>query len=101
MAQAQVKSEIVVRRRHEPEVLIKINLVPRGGGNRNLARRVGKAFKTDERFADHVTRVKVGSSSIWVYMRPSFEMMFRIWKLQHPSKQDVEGQMPLPGMELA
>ena len=100
MAQAQVKSEIVVRRGQEPEVLIKINLIPRGGGNRSLARRLGKAFRTDERFSDHVTRVKVGSSSVWVYMRPSFEMMWRIWKLQHDKSKDVQGQLPLPGMEL-
>jgi hypothetical protein len=100
MAQVQVKSEVVNRRGRDPEVLIKITLLPRGSGNRNLARRVGKAFKSDERFADHVTRVKVGSSSVWVYMRASFEMMWTVWNIQHPPK-DVPGQMALPGMELA
>jgi hypothetical protein len=101
MAQVQVIAKNVTRKGHDPEVLVKINLLPRGSGNRNLARRVGAAFRRDPRFADHVTRVKVGSSSVWVYMRPSFELMLLVLKLQYGKPQDVPGQLPLPGMELA
>jgi hypothetical protein len=101
MAQVKVKTEVVFRKGEEdPLVLMKISLLPHGSGNRNLARRVGKAFQTDERFKDHVTRVKVGSSSVWVYFRASFEMMWTVWNIQHAPK-DVPGQMALPGMELA
>jgi hypothetical protein len=101
MAQVQVISKNVMRKGHDPEVLVKINLLPRGSGNRNLARRVGKAFRVDERFADHVTRVKVGSSSVWIYMRPSFDLMLTILQIEYGKQQDVPGQLPLPGMELA
>lgn len=100
MAQVQVKTEMCWRKGKDPLVLLKINLLPRGGGNRNLARRVGRAFKTDPRFADHVVRVKVGSSSVWVYLESSVDLMLTVLKIKMQPK-DVRGQLPLPGMELA
>jgi hypothetical protein len=101
MPKVQLKCETVLRKGRDPEVLVKINLLPRGGGNRTLARRVGRSFKRDEPFASHVTRVRVGSSSVWVYMRPSFELMWVIWGTKAQQVQDVPGQLKLFGMEVA
>ncbi len=98
MAKVQVKSEVLVNRKgcDEVQVLMKINLLPRGSGNRNLARRIGKAFEADERLSPHVRKIRVGSSSVWLYVVPSLELSMTLWQMQHAKAADIAGQLKLP-----
>lgn len=95
-----MKAESVLRANGEAETLLRINIEPRGSGNRNMARRVGAAFKADHRLKPHIKRTRVGASSVIIVLRPSVELMRLIWEWQTAPK-DAPGQMLLPGVQVA
>jgi hypothetical protein len=99
MPQAKVITQIVTRRGNDPELLMKIMIVPRGGGNRPLVRRLARACRIHPVIGDHVSRVKVGSSTLWVYLRPSFKLTAAIAMMtldkHRRETADVPGQLPL------
>jgi len=84
---------------HETELVIEIGLLPRGSGNRNLARSIANAAKHHAKLAPHVKRVRAGSSKVWVILRPSAALM-RImmeWHQDRLDEVDAPGQLPLFG----
>jgi hypothetical protein len=101
VAQAKVITQAVQRRGHDPELLMKIMILPRGSGNRGLCRRLAREAKIHPVLAEHVSRVKVGSSTVWVYLRPSLRLTAQlgIMMLERANRaadaQDVPGQLPL------
>ncbi len=84
---------------HETELVIEIGLLPRGSGNRKLARSIAAAAKQHPKLRPHLKRVRAGSSKVWVVLRPSAALM-RImmeWNQDRLDEVDVPGQLPLFG----
>lgn len=95
-AEVQVKTESVVRR-GKALVLLRINLLPRGGGNRARALRLAKQVREYDLLAPHVVSIRVGSSSLLIYLRPSTQLLLDMaaLELRKRNDQDVPGQLPL------
>lgn len=80
----------------ESEVIMDLLLLPRGSGNRNQARAIGRAFKRNRHLKGHVKRVVVGSSRVTVHLRSSISLLREIQKMAEEERAlDVPGQLPL------
>ena len=86
----QVKTEAVVRRGKAPEMLMRVNILPRGGGNRAVARRLAGEFRRHPILGDHITSVRVGSSAVLVYFRPSVQLSYELSKMALERQQSRE-----------
>jgi hypothetical protein len=83
----------------ETEVLMEILIVPRGSGNRNLARGLAQAAKLHPALGPHVRRVRAGASKVWVTLIPSLALTRTLltWESERQGQADVPGQLPLFG----
>jgi hypothetical protein len=83
----------------ETEILLEILLVPRGSGNRKWAVALGKAARVNPELAPHIRRVRVGSSKLWITLKPSASLMSSMmsWNKRRADSADVPGQLPLFG----
>ncbi len=109
MPQVEVRTRLVPVRRPgekkrdnllgETEILLEILLVPRGSGNRKWAVALGKAAKVHPEIGPHVKRVRVGSSKLWIALKPSASLMASMlsWNKRRVEMSDVPGQLPLFG----
>jgi hypothetical protein len=83
---------IPIRHRDDPErtVVMVVDLLPRGTGNRNYARRLADAFATHEKLAPHIVKATPGASKVTVHFRPSIEFMGTIYGMMLKQSQDGE-----------
>jgi hypothetical protein len=95
--QIEVKTRGRVTRSGEPEIVVQMALVPRGGANRAKARQLADRIKKLPELKDYLKRVVVGTSSVSVHLRASFDLAAVLANL---GKKDVPGQVPLFGGEL-
>lgn len=80
-------------------VVMTIQLVPRGSGNRNLAKRVAEAVKNDPYMGRHVLKAIPGLSKVVVEFDASMEAMLDAWRMMLDRRRDVKGQKFLfPGV---
>jgi hypothetical protein len=79
------------------ELVMEILLLPRGSGNRNMARALAQAAKKDRRLGPHVKRVKAGASKVWVTLVPSMALAHTMLEWNGDRPADVPGQLPLFG----
>lgn len=93
--QIEVTTRGRLTRTKEAEIIVKMKLVPRGGANRAKARRLGEQLRKMPDLADHLKRVVVGSSSVTMYLRASFDLAHVLANLQH--EKDDPDQLPLFG----
>ena len=89
-ASFKVKTEAVLRRGKAPEMLMRVNILPSGGGNRSLARRLAGQFRQHPILGEHITRIRVGSSAVLVYFRPSVQLSYELSKMALERQQQRE-----------
>jgi hypothetical protein len=96
MAQAvKVKVETKMRRTRakllddaDPlEVVVYVDFVPRGSGNRNLARRVAQAFRTDPLLKDHVIKATAGATRVTIRFRASLDAVRAVMDYQQRARE--------------
>lgn len=95
--QVEVRTRTVLKKGKDPEVLMAVNLLPRGSGNRTRARVLAKGFKDHPVLGPHILRISVGASRVNVYFRPSLQLWAEMSKmaLAKSESQDVPGQLAL------
>jgi hypothetical protein len=69
------------------EVVIRINFVPRGSGNRGHARRVGRLFREDPTCRKHLRKLVVGLSSVILHLDASFDAWTALGELVERERQ--------------
>jgi hypothetical protein len=80
----------------EAEYVWEIALLPRGGGNRQLAADLARHLRTHKRLGPHIRRVKVQTSKVVVHFQFSGKLSVDLLReLLEQSKPDVPGQLPL------
>ena len=57
----------------EPVVVMSVQFLPRGSGNRNHVRRLGKAFENHPKLKPYVLKTICGSSRLDVHFRSGIE----------------------------
>lgn len=93
--QIEVSTRGRLTRKNEPEIIVKMKILPRGGANRAKARRLGEQLRNMPELVDHLKRVVVGSSSVTIYFRASFDLAHVLANFK-PEKNDPD-QLPLFG----
>lgn len=86
-------------RKGEAEIVLQVQLLPRGSGNRNKARALAETYRTHRIMRPHIKRVLCGASSVTVHFRASLGLV-DAWNqvaAEERARQDVPGQMPLFG----
>ncbi len=97
--QTEVKTRIKKLRGGGTEVVMDLLLLPRGSGNRPMAKRLAAAFKAHPVLAPHVRSVKAGASKVTIHLTPSVALMKAIFEItENASRPDVPGQLPLFGV---
>lgn len=82
----------------KPELIIRLVLLPRGGGNRNKARRLAERLKTDKHLGEHIRKITAGTSSVILRMpiTPATWRGVNAFLSEEKSEPvDVPGQLPL------
>lgn len=69
------------------EVVVVIDLVPRGSGNRNMARRLADEFRDHEVLGVHLLEVRAGASRVTLHFRPTWEAMKAMWEWTSEGKR--------------
>lgn len=95
-AEVKVKTESIIRR-GKASVLLRITLLPRGGGNRNRVRRLADQLREYPYLAPHITSIRLGASSLLVYLRPSTQLLIDMAEMEQEKRanRDAPGQLPL------
>ena len=92
----EVKTRGRVTRAGDPEVIVQVAIVPRGGTNRPRARKLAAAVRQVKELEGHIKRVVVGSSSISIHMRASFDLPGVFDLLLRRMKEEEAGASTLP-----
>lgn len=90
-----------MRASEDPPVLVimEILLLPRGSGNRNMARRLANHFRTNPELKPNVHKVVCGTSRVTVHLIPSVDLLQKIEDIkQQQRQQDLPGQLRLFGV---
>ena len=74
------------------EVHMRLDLVPRGSGNRNFAAKLAEEFRTHEILGPHVRRASAGASRVLVVFDPTPAAMAAIWQWHRDSKAKMRDQ---------
>jgi hypothetical protein len=93
--QTEVKTRIRKLRGGGSEIVMEILLVPRGSGNRTMARNLAAAFKKHPDLAEHVRKTVAGTSKVTVHLIASAALMKTILTWDGKPAGDVPGQLPL------
>jgi len=95
--QVEVKTKAYVTRDGQPRVVMTLDLVPRGSGNRANARRIAAAARGHRIMGPHITRVVVGASRVVLHMRASLGLLAAVNEVAREveASRDVPGQLPL------
>ncbi|HEX2973366.1 MAG TPA: hypothetical protein VHP11_13610 [Tepidisphaeraceae bacterium] len=83
------------------ELILRVNFLPRGSGNRNKAKRLADAFREHESMKQHIRKVVCGASSVTVHMLNSYDLAMDLIGLQVDKwieqRAQVDGQLGLFG----
>jgi hypothetical protein len=63
-------------------LVMQIDLLPRGSGNRNFARRLAASFKTHDLLGPQVVKVVAGTSRVTVHMRSTIAALEAVAECQ-------------------
>jgi aconitase A len=69
---------------------MQIDLLPRGSGNRNFARRLADAFNVNQQLAPHIVKASAGASKVVVHFRPSLDLMTTIYGMKIREMKDEQ-----------
>ena len=81
-----------------PETVMQIDILPRGSGNRNLARRLAEAFESHDLMGDHVTEVRAGASRVTVHIKPSLAAISAVMECMKRERQRVAEEKAAVGV---
>jgi hypothetical protein len=101
MARVELRTQARINNKDEVELILRINLVPYGSGNRKLARELADYFKNEPRWKPNLVRVRVGTSSVVMHLKPTprgFADMLIWWRegMEKRNRERAEaGQMRL------
>ena len=97
--QIEVRTRMRPHARTGSELVLEILLTPRGSGNRKWALALGREARRSDELKDHIKRVRVGSSKVWIVLRPSMELARVLLEMQarRAAEKDAPGQLGLFG----
>ena len=86
-----------------PELVITINILPRGSGNRNKARELAEYMRRDSNLGPHIGKIVAGASRVTAHLPITRDMQKAIDAFLAERKQqqqedqlhDLPGQLPL------
>ena len=101
--QVQVTTRLLVRPKRArkgniwPLLVVDLDLVPRGGGNRRAAERLAARWRGDKTLSDFIEKIVVGTSKVRVHLTACPELDARIEEERRREREgrDVPGQLPL------
>lgn len=83
----------------KPELIISMNLTPRGSGNRNKARQLANHLRTDTDLGPFIGKITTGASRVVLHLPITVEMNEAVERYLTRQKDqevhDVPGQLPL------
>jgi hypothetical protein len=98
MPRIETRTRIYVSKKGVPVVVLDILLLPRGSGNRAMAKALAAKARAST-LGPHLLKVVTGASRVTLHMRSSLEFVRVI--AEWPGREgdtDVPGQLLLPGL---
>lgn len=71
----------------DPTFILRINVLPRGSGNRNVVKRLAREARAEARLSPHILKMVEGASSLILHLRPSISLASAIMEISAEVKR--------------
>lgn len=98
--QVEVRTRFKGLTSNAPELILDVLLLPRGSGNRRVARQMAEQLREDRHLKPHIGKIVAGASRVSVHMPITVGMQkaidaFLAERKEQQQDHDVPGQLPL------